>query len=499
VKGDADRVELAPDQEAELAGNAALYNHDLAPTHVSQRTWGAYNYCALWMGMAHCIPTWTMAAGFIALGLNWWQAILAIALGSSIVLMPILFNSHAGTKYGIPFPVLARASFGTTGANIPALLRALVAAGWFGINAYIGGQAVQVLFVRLFPGWETLDVTGFAGLGLGSWITFLFFWCLNLLIIYHGMEAVRRFEAWAGPAVIVLAAGLLIWCYGAAGGWGPILNQPSRLPSAAATWAVFATAVMAAVSFWATLSLNIPDFTRFARSQRDQWIGQTLGLPATMAFFSLFAVLITSASVVIFGQALWEPVLLIGRLSSTVAVVAALGGIIVATLSVNIAANIVSPAYDFANLWPRRIDFRRGGFITGVLGVLMMPWKLLANAQTYIYDWLGVYGVALGPIAGILIADYWLVRRKRLALADLYRSEGVYRYERGFNLRAVAALAAGMLAALSGKLVPALAGTFTYAWLIGFAVAFALYWALMRAGTAKPSGSPDSLPAAEHA
>lgn len=263
-------LELCPEEEAALAANTRLYSRDLAPTPRSDRTWTAYNYGALWMGMAHCMPTWLMAGSLFKLGLNWWRVVLAIGLGSGLVLVPILLNSHPGTRYGIPFPVLARASFGVAGANVPALLRALVAAGWFGINTYIGGQAVQTLVVRLVPGWEGLD-RGFqlAGMGLGSWLTFLAFWALNLWVIYHGMTAVRRFEAWAGPAVIVLALGLLAWAYQAAGGWGPILAQPARVSGGLALWTIFGAGVMAAVNFWATLSLNIPDFTRFARSQRS--------------------------------------------------------------------------------------------------------------------------------------------------------------------------------------------------------------------------------------
>lgn len=484
-------IELSATQVAEVAGNTRLFNRDLAPTRVAARRWSAYNYAALWMGMAHCMPTWLMAGAVIDQGLSWWQGVLAIALGSGIVLVPILLNSHAGARYGIPFPVLARASFGVAGANVPALLRALVAAGWFGINTYIGGQALQTLVIHLFPRWKELD-TGlqFAGLGAGSWITFLAFWALNLWVVGHGMEAVRRFEGWAGPAVLVLALGLLLWCYRAAGGWGPILAQPARLPAGTTFWPVFAAGVMAAVNFWATLSLNIPDFTRFARSQRDQLLGQAVGLPATMALFSLFAVLITSASHLIFGEALWDPVQLIGRLHSTPAIVLALVGVLVATLSVNVAANVVSPAYDFSNLWPARIDFRRGAQITGVLGMMMMPWKLLSSPRVYIFDWLNTYGVLLGPIAAIMIADYWLVRGGRLVLADLYRPAGEYGYWRGYNIRALTALGAGVLAALAARFAPGQESLAAFAWLIGFVVAFVAYRAVSPARAGSGSKSP---------
>ncbi|MCY0881075.1 MAG: NCS1 family nucleobase:cation symporter-1, partial [Firmicutes bacterium] len=398
-----------------------------------------------------------MAGGFIALGMNWWEAILTVLLGNLIVLVPILLNSQPGTKYGIPFPVYARASFGVVGANIPAVLRALIAAGWFGIEAVIGGSAIQAFLLELIPAWAKFSASGsFLGQNLGQWITFLAFWALNIWVIFHGMQAVKRFEAWAGPLVLALGVALLIWAISAAHGLGPMLKQPGTLHTPSAFLAVFIPSLTGVVGFWSTLSLNIPDFSRFAHSQKDQWWGQTIGLPTTMVVFSGIGVLVTSASVVIFGHAISDPVTLLGHFHNPLLLVVALGAVVVATLSVNVAANVVSPAYDFIQLFPRRLNFQRAGLLTGILSIVMMPWLLLSDPHIYIFDWLDVYSGFLGPIAAILIADYWVYRQKTLDVVALYQKSGAYWYDRGYNGRALFALAAGIVVALIGTVVPLL-------------------------------------------
>lgn len=457
----------------------ARYNEDIAPTTRSQRTWGFYNYLSLWIGMAHNIPTYLMAGGFIVLGLSWWEAILTVLLGNLIVLVPILLNSQPGTKYGIPFPVLARASFGVVGAGIPALLRALVAAGWFGIEAAIGGQAIQTFFVMLIPGWARFSQAfTFVGMNLGGWISFLLFWFLNIWIIYHGINAVRRFEAWAGPLVLLLGIGLLIWAYSAAHGFGPMLSRPATVHGAA-FWAIFIPALTSVVGFWATLSLNIPDFTRFATSQRAQAWGQALALPTTMTVFSAIGVLVTSATIVVFHKAISDPVTLLGQFHNVPLLIVSLGAVVVATLSVNVAANVVSPAYDFIQLFPKHLNFRRGGVLTGILGIVMVPWLLISNPHIYIFNWLNVYSGFLGPIAAILIADYWVFRSRTLAVEQLYRGSGRYFYQHGYNPMAVWALVLGIVVSLIGAVVPALSWLFDYSWFVGFAVSFGSYLLLM--------------------
>jgi NCS1 family nucleobase:cation symporter-1 len=456
------RVELVDTSRVEAS---PLYNDDLAPVPIARRTWTTYNYAALWVSMAHCIPTYMLASGLMAAGMNWSQALVTILLGNTIVLIPILLNSHPGTKYGIPFPVFARAAYGTLGSNVPALMRALVACGWFGIQAWIGGEALQTMFKTLVPGWPLLLGAGVAGHTTTEWLSFLLFWGLNIFIIYRGMNLLRAVENWAAPFVLVMTGALVWWAVSRAHGLGPLLAQPGRFHTLRAFLPVFVPSLTAMIGYWATLSLNMPDFTRFGRSQREQMLGQVVALPATMSLFAAMGVLITSATAIIFGESIWDPVQLVGRFTSPVIVAIAMFTIVVATLAVNIAANVVSPANDFANAFPRIVSFKTGGLITGLLGIAIQPWRLLADASGYIYTWLLGYSGGLGSLAGVLIADYWLVRRRRLDLEDLYLPDGVYR---GWNLRAIAATAIGCALAWGGLVVPILAPLYDYAWFVGF-------------------------------
>ena len=449
-----------------------LINHDIAPTKISQRTWGTYNIAALWIGMSVCIPTYMLASGLIAGGMNWWQALMTIALGNVIVLIPMILNAHAGTKYGIPFPVLARASFGTLGSNVPALLRAIVACGWFGIQTWIGGQAFNSMIILLLPQWAIFE--------WGPATGFLIFWGMNVYFIIKGTESIRWLESVSAPFLIIVGLGLLAWAYDRGGGFGPILSQPSKFQTVGEFWRFFVPSLTGMVGFWATLSLNIPDFSRYAKSQRAQMLGQAIGLPPTMALYSFIGVAVTSATVLIFGEAIWDPVVLLSKFQNPVVILLALISLLVATLTTNIAANVVSPANDFSNVMPRRISFKTGGLITAVLGIAMMPWKLLADYGTYIFGWLVGYSSFLGPIAGVLIADYFLIRKRTLTVMDLYIRNGEYEFSRGFNPRAIIALAAGVAVALVGLVLPALRFLYDYAWFVGFAVAFVAYGMLMR-------------------
>src|SRR5499433_3246351 len=382
------RVEL---RDPSSIDSSPLYNKDLAPVPVAKRKWTTYNYAALWISMAHCIPTYMLASGLIAAGMNWQQALITILLGNSIVLIPILLNSHPGTKYGIPFPVFARASYGVIGSNLPALMRAIVACGWFGIQTWIGGEALHTFFRALYPRWQTLLGGPVNGHTPTEWISFLIFWGLNVFIIYRGMDLLRAVENWAAPFVLVMTAGLLVWAVQKANGLGPLLGQPGRLNSLGEFLPVFIPSLTAMIGYWATLSLNMPDFTRFGRSQREQMVGQVVALPTTMSVFAAMGVMITSATVIIYGEAIWDPVKLVGRLTAPVVVAVSMFTAVVATLAVNIAANVVSPANDFANAFPRLIAFKTGGLITGLLGILIQPWRLLADASNYIFGWLVGY------------------------------------------------------------------------------------------------------------
>ncbi|HUC74009.1 MAG TPA: NCS1 family nucleobase:cation symporter-1 [Vicinamibacterales bacterium] len=471
-----------PDGRVELFDSARiraspLYNDDLAPVPAVRRNWTTYNYAALWVSMAHCIPTYMLASGLMASGMSWAQALFTILLGNTIVLVPILLNSHPGTKYGIPFPVFARAAYGTLGSNVPALMRALVACGWFGIQAWIGGEALHTLLRALIPAWPTLLGAGFGGHTTTEWLSFLLFWGLNVAIIYRGMDLVREVENWAAPFVLVMTAVLVWWAIRTANGLGPLLSRPAKFRTLSEFWPVFVPSLTAMIGFWATLSLNMPDFTRFGRSQREQMIGQIVALPTTMSVFAAMGVVITSATAIIYGQAIWDPVQLVGRFSSPIVVSVSMLTVVVATIAVNIAANVVSPANDFANAFPRLISFKTGGLITGLLGIVIQPWRLLADPSGYIYAWLLGYSGGLGSIAGVLIADYWIVRRKELALEDLYLAGGAYR---GWNAGAIAATAIGCALAWGGLVVPALRPLYDYAWFVGFFAAGAAHVALKR-------------------
>lgn len=467
------------------AGDSRFSNEDLLPVPQADRHWTTYNFAALWIGMAHNIPSWTLASGLVALGMDWKQAVFTIALANVIVLLPMLLTGHAGPKHGIPFPVLARASFGMRGANLPALVRAAVACCWFGIQTWIGGQGIFILVGKIFGGWTGAAQIG--GYPWTLWVCFLVFWVLEMAIIYRGMETLRRFENWAAPFVLVGAVVLLVWIANKAGGFGPLLHEPSELGWGADFWPVFFPGLMGMIGFWSTLSLNIPDFTRFGKGQRAQVWGQTLGLPTTMTAFALMSVLVTAGSQQVYGAAVWDPVELAGKTDNVFGLLFAVVTVFIATISVNIAANVVSPAYDLANLAPRRISFRTGALLTGLVGVLIMPWKLTSTPELYIFTWLGVVGGLLGTVAGILIADYWIIRRTRLDVADLYRAEGRYWYRSGWNWRAVAAFLTGSLLAVGGShsasgkgpfpedgLIPFLRPLADYGWAIGLGSALLL-------------------------
>ena len=481
-----------------------LTSPDLAPVAPAERTWGTGNYAALWISMSLCIPTYMLASSLIEGGMSWWQALLTIFLGNSIVLVPMLLNGRAGAQYGIPFPVLARASFGVRGANVPALLRAIIACGWFGIQTWIGGYALYQMAVLWVPGLATLPAVFPASWGLATGPALLFglFWLLNMYVVHRGVDSIRQLLVFKAYFLPVAALALLWWAISAGHGLGPILAQPSKFTSNAQFWAFFWPSLTGMVGFWATLSLNIPDFTRYATSQRAQQLGQAIGLPTSMTLFSFVGVVVTSATLVIYGQTIWDPVVLAARFESRLLVSAAMLAVALSTLATNIAANIVSPANDFANFSPTRISFRTGGYITGVLGVLIFPWKLIADPSGYIFTWLVGYSGLLGPIGGIMIVDYYLIRRQQLDVPDLYRYDGRYAYRGGVNRAAMLALALGIAPNVPGFLTaigglakgavwPALVAVYSYAWFVGFLVSGGIYLLLMRGqGTCAPIDSP---------
>ncbi len=473
--------------------NSSLYNEDLAPISENKRTWNTWNYAALWISMSLCIPTYMLASSLIGGGMNWWQAILTIFLGNTVVLIPMLLNGRAGAKYGIPFPVFARSSFGTRGANIPAILRAIVACGWFGIQTWIGGFALYQMLRLWIPSLETLPQIFPASFGLhtGPAICFLAFWLLNMFIVYLGVESIKKLLVFKAIFLPVAALALLFWAINAGNGLGPILNQPSKFNSTTDFFHFFFPALTGMIGFWATLSLNIPDFTRYAKSQKAQVVGQAIGLAPSMTLFAFVGVVVTSATVIIYGETIWDPVILAGKFSSKLLVSIAMIAVAISTLATNIAANIVSPANDFANLSPTKINFKKGGYITGIIGILIFPWKLIADPNGYIFTWLVGYSSLLGPIGGIMIADYYFIRKQQLVVNDLYQPKGLYTFKNGFNRCAIIALILGILPNIPGflttiKIIPQdiiphwISGLYNYAWFVGFFIAGISYMIMMR-------------------
>jgi NCS1 family nucleobase:cation symporter-1 len=457
----------------------SLTNNDLSPTGRTQRTWGTYNYIALWFSMSMEITTYQLASSLIAKGMDWKQAVATVLLGNLIVLVPMLLNAHAGTKYGIPFPVFIRAPFGVRGANVPAILRAIVACGWFGIQSWIGGTAIHSMLGVIWPAVENMDSV--------RWACFLSFWFLNMIIVWRGVESIRHLQAFGAPFMFVMAAALLIWVRIKAGSFGSMLSTPSQFHSTRGFLSVFFPSLTAMVGYWATLALNIPDFTRYSKSQNAQAVGQAFGLPAAMTLYTFVGISVTSASAVLFGKPIWNPIVLIGAFHQPVVAFIALIAILIATLNVNLGANVVSPSNDFSNLYPRLISFRTGGLITGFLGLAMCPWRLLASPDSYIFGWLIGYSGLLGPVAGIMVCDYFLIRGTELDVNSLYHHEGCYYYSKGVNPRAIVALVAGVGIALLGLVLPPIHFLYDYAWFVGFFMAGAVYLILMKVAPAPMS------------
>jgi NCS1 family nucleobase:cation symporter-1 len=466
-----DIVTLTPAAAASVAGNGTLWNDDLRPCTLSEHSWAGSKCAFLWIGMCLCVPTYSLASGMIALGMNWFEAVAAIFTGSVAVLIPILLVSHAGTKFGIPYPVFARLWFGTRGAHLPSIARAIIAAGWFGINSWFGGGALDAIIGHLAPGWVTLPAHVAIAFGV--------FWLANVLVAMRGPQAIRRLAEVAAPTVAIGVIALLIWAATSAGGFGPMLATPATLHGAG-FWAAFFGAVIGVISFWATLALNIPDFTRYARTQRGQLLGQTFSMPFTMAIFAFVGIAVTSATVILFGKPLWNPIDLIVLFPTPVVIIAGLI-VMLSSITINVGANVMAPARAFENLWPARITFAMGAIFTGILSLLMQPWYFLSGEFShFIFDWLGTYGALLGPIDGVAIADYWLVRARRLDLLALYSTNGRYDYSGGFNIRAIAAVAIGWAVALLGLVVAPLHFLWVGGWLFGLLGGLIAYALLMR-------------------
>jgi len=564
-----DIIELNED-----VSNSPLYSEDLAPVPENNRTWNKWNLAAIWVGMAVCIPTYLLASYMIKTGLNWYEALIIIGLANLIITIPMILNGHAGVKYGIPFPVIGRAAFGTRGIHIASVTRGVIACGWFGVQTWIGGLAIYAIF-NAITGSE-----GELGLSIGKFIGFAIFWCINIYFIWKGTESIKWLETYSAPILIVMGFALIWWSYAKADGFSIVLKQSEQLEKTAASlteknntlflnlnalkdkegvlkateyqlittnhkneWksftnnpiniSEFATVeeinngektvqiqfrkstgnsviessvvsaslvdpsgnnsgtklwsyllwLTAMVGFWATMSISIADITRYAATQKAQVAGQFIGLPGTMMLYSFVGIFVTCAAVINFEDILiaddapWDPVSLIAKFKNPVVVIVAQIFMLIATLSTNIAANVIAPANAFSNLLPKKINFKLGGLITGIIGIIIAPWWLLNEISGFLIFVSGL----LGPVLGILITDYFLIRKKQIELAELYKENGIYSYKKtGFNSPAIIALLAGVFLALIGYWIPSLNFLYSLSWFTGFFISSIIYYFLMK-------------------
>ncbi len=570
----------------EDVSSSALYSNELAPVPESGRTWNTWHLASIWVGMAVCIPTYLMASYMIRAGLSWIEALAIISLANLIITVPMILNGHAGVKYGIPFPVLGRASFGTKGIHIASILRAIVACGWFGVQTWIGGLAIYAIFIALTGGDSA------SGFSAGKFASFIFFWFINIYFVWKGTESIKWLEQFSAPILLLIGVFLIGWGVTKAGGFAIVLNQSKQLqhatahleenggrlylnldpltekngstfkadefqlivnadntlidknwlpiptnlrtdisdlasiqevqdgdktlsvvfrklkndsPSLSSTVAlslsdtgntavvqkiwVYILWLTAMVGFWATMSLSIADITRFAKSQASQVAGQFIGLPGTMILYSFVGIFVTCAAIINFDSILigedapWDPVTLLSMFESPVVVIVSQIFMLIATLSTNIAANVIAPANAFSNLFPKKISFRTGGVLTGLIGIAIFPWLWLDDISSLLIFISGL----LGPVLGIMLADYFVVRKKHIYLAELYKEDGLYSYRKsGFNSSAMIAFAAGTGLALVGYWVEALSFFYSLSWFTGFILSFVFYYLLMKGKNIEP-------------
>ncbi|KAG5126250.1 hypothetical protein JHK82_027085 [Glycine max] len=441
-----------PDFELE-SDDPTLTNEDLKPTTPSQRTFSGFEIASLWVGLVVGVPSYYLAGSLVDLGMAWWQGIATVVAANMILLVPLVLTGHAGTRYGISFPVLVRSSFGINGAHVPTLIRALIGCGWYGIESWIGGEAIFLLLPKAMKEATSLSQSlPWLGTSPLEFACFLVFWVAQLAFVWKGIDGIRKLEKYSAPILVALTSCLLIWSCVKAGGIGHMLSLSSRL-STSEFWSVFFPSLTANISFWATVAINIPDFTRYAKSQKDQVIGQ-IGLPIFMGAFTFVGLAVTSSTKVIFGQVISDPILLLGQIGGLTTKIVAILGISLAIITTNIAANVVAPANALVNLSPKWFTFRRGALLTALLGIAFQPWRLLKSSESFVYTWLVGYSALMGPIAGIVLADYYIVQKTNLNVSDLYSRSpyGAYRYSRGFNVAAILALVVGVLPVVPGFL-----------------------------------------------
>jgi nucleobase:cation symporter-1, NCS1 family len=463
-----------------------LTNEDLAP--LGRQRWTSYNIFAFWMSDVHSVGGYVTAGSLFALGLASWQVLVALLVGIVIVNYFCNLVAKPSQAAGVPYPVICRTVFGVLGANIPAIIRGLIAVAWYGIQTYLASAALDVVLLKLFPGlmpYAQVEQYGFAGLSLLGWGSFLLLWVLQACVFWRGMESIRKFIDFCGPAVYVvmfILCGYLIH----KAGWGAIdLNLGDVTYTGWSSVPVMLGAIALVVSYFSGPMLNFGDFSRYGKSFEAVKRGNFLGLPVNFLVFSLLVVVTASLTVPVFGELITDPVETVARIDSTFAIVLGALTFTIATIGINIVANFISPAFDFSNVSPQRISWRAGGMIAAVGSVLITPWNLYANPEVIHYT-LETLGAFIGPLFGVLIADYYLVRRQQVVVDDLFTMDqrGKYWYTRGYNRVAVLATVVGATLAvvpvLLGGSVAGMSAAAQYSWFIGCGVAFGLYFVLAR-------------------
>jgi NCS1 family nucleobase:cation symporter-1 len=458
-------------EAATTMSESPLWNEDLRPLTKEEHSWGAGAFSYLWVGMCFCIPSYIMAGGFITLGMNWWQSLMTMFLGNVIVLIPLLLNADAGCRFGIPYPAFARIWFGGKGSHIPTMIRGVVGAGWFGINTWVGALAIDGLFSVVFDVWR--------GITHHTMIIFFIFLAANVYIGAMGVESIRKLMKVTAFTAVISAIALLVWALSAGGGFGPIFVQRGTLTNTADFFKVFFPCLTGVISFWSTVSLNIPDFSRYAVSRKAHVKGQMFALPLSMTAIGMVSICVTSVTVMLYGDAIWSLDSLLLKFPKPII---ALGTVVIAlvSLAVNIAANLVAPARTVENIYPQRLSFATGALVTGTLAILMQPWLILDSFGNLVYYFLNVLGALIGPVNGISLADYWVVRKRRIDLKELYDPEGRYNYKQGFNRHAIVALALGILIPAVGYVVPPLSFMSANSLIFGLFISGGAYIALMK-------------------
>lgn len=471
-------VDALCDSATAVSGQAispTLYNVDLAPTKREGRRWTGYSIFTLWANDVHSLGNYAFAIGLFALGLGGWQILLALGIGAVLLFALLNFSGFMGVKTGVPFPVMSRISFGIRGAQISSLLRGAVAIAWFGIQTYLASVVLRVMLVAMVPSLKELDGNSIMGLSTLGWIAFVALWIVQLVIVSFGMEMIRKYEAFAGPIILVTMAAIAIWIFAEAG--GSIAWAPDNALEGADMWRTIFAGGALWVSIYGTFVLNFCDFTRSAVSKKAVVRGNFWGIPINMLVFGAIVVVMAGGQFKISGKIIESPSDIVQTIPNTLFLVLACLALLILTIAVNLMANFVAPVYALTNLFPKHLNFRKAAWVSGTIGLIILPWNLYNNPLVIVY-FLGGLGALLGPLFGVVMADYWLLRRGKVNVPELYIESptGAYFYKKGYNPKAIMALIPAATVALVIAFVPAFEGAAPFSWFFAAGIAAVVYY-----------------------